>query len=266
MRRIISVFNEHCVNLKRIFSLGLSHAKKQTHRTSLGMGWLIIRDIINFASFIAFRTLMSGSREVDGMHFIVYIITGSVPWSFMNEVITGGAQAIKNNAILVKSIVFPSSIIPTIDVIAILFKKFFAFIIPFIVILIFGNISLFNPLLYIYYTLAMILFMVSYNLVFSAFNAVSVDFTQFYLSLTKLFFFMMPIIWSFDRLSSWPWLIRILKLNPMVYIITGFRDAFVHGTPPDLWYSIYFWCACIAIFMIGAYIQSKMAKYYSDFL
>lgn len=260
------ILKEHIRNIKRIFLIGIAHAKKQTKNTSLGMGWLFIKDIVQFASFVMFRTLISGSRQIDGMFFIIYIITGSVPWKFMNEVINGGSQAIKRNGTIVKNIKFPVTIIPTIEVVSIFTRKLFTFLVPFVVILIFGDIKLFNPILFIYYFISMFVLMVSFNLISSAFIAISDDFSQLYSSLTTILFMLVPIIWSFDRLSRWPILVKIIKLNPMIYIIQGFRDAFVHGKLPTLYYSLYFWGVCILFYVVGAHVQFKMKKYYADFM
>jgi teichoic acid transport system permease protein len=76
----------------------------------------------------------------------------------------------------------------------------------------------------------------------------------------------MPIIWSFESIRHIPWALYILKLNPMVYIIGGFRDAFVLGNAPDPEYTIYFWAVCILMFALGSTVQHRLRKYYSDFI
>ena len=257
---------EHAKNIKKIFQIGIAHAKRQTLRTSLGLGWVFTRDIIYFSAFTVFRYLMSGSREVEGINFIVYIITGIVPWNFMSEVLSGASGAIKSNITIIKNISFPISIIPTFEVVAVFYRRLFTLIIPFVIILIFGDIMLFNPLLYIYYFLSMFILMIVLNFTFSAIIAISADFQQLYLALVRILFFLMPILWSFERIVNYPTVEFILKLNPMVYIITGFRDAFVHNVPPSLNYSLYFWAIIIILFTIGSYFQYKMRKYYADFM
>lgn len=260
------VLKSHIENARRIFVVGLAHAKKQTVRTSLGFGWNIIKDIVRFSTFVMFRYLMGGSRQVEGMHFIIYIISGSVPWNFMSEVINGGSQAIKRNGAIIKSIRFPIVIVPTIEVVSIFIKRLFTLVVPFVVILIFGDITLFNPLLFLYYFVSMFMLMTSFNFISSAFVAVSEDFQQLYMALTKTLFFFLPILWSFSKISAHPNVIRLLKLNPMVYIITGFREAFVLGHWPSLLYSLYFWAVCLVLFCVGTFVQYKMRKYYADFM
>ena len=58
----------------------------------------------------------------------------------------------------------------------------------------------------------------------------------------------------------------LLRINPMVYVVKGFRDAFVLGPTQDFLYSVYFW-ACIAVlFALGSFVQFKLKKYYADFV
>jgi len=260
------VTKEHVDNLSRIFDVGVSHAKKQTQSTSLGLGWIFLRDVFFFASFILFKYMISGKEEVDGMNFILYLITGIVPWNFINEVINGGSTAILTNSDIVNSIKFPITIIPTIEVVAIFIKRSFTLVIPFVVIFLFGDINLFKPLLFLYYFLSMLIFMIAYNLVVSAFIAISGDFFQLYLAFTRILFFFMPILWSFQRLGRGRFIEVLIKLNPMVYIILGFRNALANGYQISKVYTVYFWIVCTAMFVYGSFIQYKMRNYYADFM
>ncbi len=69
---------EHTSNLKKIWDISLKTTKQHTLRTSLGLGWVVLRDLIYFSIYILFRLLMSGSGEVEGMHFILYLMIGMV--------------------------------------------------------------------------------------------------------------------------------------------------------------------------------------------
>ena len=49
------------------------------------------------------------------MPFILYFVSGLVPWLFLNEVLTGGINAVTSNAQLVKKTVFPAEILPLVN-------------------------------------------------------------------------------------------------------------------------------------------------------
>jgi len=257
---------EHITNFKRILKLGYAHSKKETLGSTYGMGWTIFKDIIYFGVFILFRYLMSGSKEIDGMNFILYLITGLIPWFHMNNVINSGTHAIKKNAAIIKSINFPITTLPTIEVISIFINRSFSIIIGLIVLAIFGDIASFNLIKFLYFHFSMMIFMVGFNLVFSAFIAISVDFQHLYSAFTRVVFYSLPILWSFNQVASNTIIIRILKLNPMVYIVEGYRQAYVTNIPINIKYTTYFWMVTIVLLTLGGFIQYKLRKYYSDFI
>ncbi len=258
--------SEHIKNRKKLWTIGLVHAKTQTIRTSLGLSWILIRDIIYFFAFVMFKYLISGSREVDDMHFIIYLMTGIVPWNIMNDVLNSGSLALRRNSGIVKKINFPITILPAIEVNAVFIRRFFTFAFPFVVLGLFGNIMDFSVFLFIYYFIALYVLMFMINNITSAFVAISEDFYQLYLSVIRILFFSLPIIWSFERVEDMYWVKLMLRINPMVYIIDGFRDAYVTGTLPEVSYSIYFWFICVVLYVAGAMIQYKLRRFYSDFI
>lgn len=267
MRKAIKyVYYEHRKNLEMILKLAVTNMTKQTIRTTLGVWWVYVHDILYFTVYVIFRILMAGNGQVENMHSVVYLMTGLVPWFFMNEVLNTGSNAIKMNKGIIQSIKFPISIFPTIEVLAIFFKRIFTFIMIFVVDIYYGYIGQFNLILFIYYVLCMFILMWAINLVTSAFVAISGDFNQVYIAITRVLMFSLPIIWSFENIASYKMFNWGLRLNPMVYVINGFRNAFVLGQAPDLIYTVYFWLCILIVTSCGCLIQYKLRKYYADFM
>lgn len=238
----------------------------QTLRTSLGIGWVFCRDIVYFVAFIIFRYLMSGSGSIEGMNFILYLLLGMIPWNFMNECINGGTMAIKNNKQILASIKFPVVILPTIEVIAIFMKRLFTLLILFIVILIFGDLYNITWWMLVYYFISMFIFMVIWNLILSSLVAISNDFEQLYKAFTSILFYSLPIMWSIEILEGHQFFVMLIHLNPLVYIIEGFRDACQTGMLPDLGYTFYFWGISGILFCIGSILQYKLRRHYVDLI
>ena len=121
-----------------------------------------------------------------------------------------------------------------------------------------------------YYFIAMFILMVVLNLTLSTFVALSKDFSQIYSTIVKISFYFVPVLWSFEIFVGSGTLMKIaevlLKLNPFTYIILGMRDAFLVGSPIDVWYTIYFWCFVLVAFLIGCFVQYKIRRVFVDFL
>ena len=61
---------------------------------------------------------------------------------------------------------------------------------------------------------------------------------------------------------------RFLRLNPMYYVVTGYRDAYMNGE----WFweksaeTAYFWLVVIALFGIGFGTFKKLKVHFADVL
>lgn len=259
------LIKEHIDNYRLLIKLAFINMGKQTIRTSLGVGWLYFHDFTYILVFIAFRILMSGNGLVNGMSSIIYLVTGLIPWFFMNDVLTQGANSIKNSKAFIQSIKFPITVIPTIEVFAIFLKRLFTFFLAILVSLVFDYIKYFNFILFIYYMFSMLVLMLAINFTLSAFVAISADFFQMYMAVLRVLMFSMPILWSFENIQNIVIQV-VLRVNPMVYIIQGFRDAFVFGKLQNGGYTLYFWTCVIMLFGIGSFVQYKLRKFYADFI
>lgn len=260
------MYESHINNRNMIYVLGKERAYQQTLRTSLGIGWIFIRDLIYFTVFILFRYVMSGGEDINGMNYMLYILLGIIPWNFMREVINGGVMNIKSSKSVISSISLPVIILPTVEVIAIFYKRIFTLIILFISILIFGDITNVNFVLFLYYFISMLILMLLWNSIFSALIAISNDFEQLYKAFMSVIFYTLPVIWSFETLKAHEMIISLIKLNPIVYIIEGFRGALQQNMLPSIDYTLYFWGVCVILFFIASILQYKLKRHYIDFI
>nr|WP_304579052.1 ABC transporter permease [uncultured Acetatifactor sp.] len=259
------ILKEHRENYRQIIKMALINTEKQTVRSSLGILWTYFHDIVYILVFIMFRLLISGFGKIDGMNSIVYLLTGLIPWFFISDMLNQGSRAILSNKGIVQSIRFPITILPTIEVLSIVFRRFFTFFILLIALTLFGYLKCFSVVLFFYYFIALVYLMVSMNLLLSAFVAVSEDFHQLYLAIVRVIIYSLPIMWSYDKVDST--IIHILlRINPMVYVIRGFRNVFVQGMTQNIEYSAYFWISITAVFALGCYAQYKLRKHYADFI
>lgn len=75
-----------------------------------------------------------------------------------------------------------------------------------------------------------------------------------------------PIMYD---LSMFPeWIGRILKFNPLYYIVNGYRDCFIN----NIWFfehvgqTIYFWTVTLIILIIGLTVFKKLKDAFADVL
>jgi lipopolysaccharide transport system permease protein/teichoic acid transport system permease protein len=79
-------------------------------------------------------------------------------------------------------------------------------------------------------------------------------------------FWATPIFWDINMMP--PNIQIILKLNPMFYVVQGYRDSFIYFCPfwsyPYL--TLYFWTVTIILFVVGALIFQKLKPQFADVL
>lgn len=259
---------EYINNYKLLFKLAFIHMSQATVRSTWGVVWVYIHDILYFTAFTLFRILLTGNRDVEGMNNVEYLMIGLVPWLMISEVLNGSTNAIRNNKVVIQSIRFPITILPGVEVLAVLMKRLPTFLFIVIVCMYYGHLSLFRPLLFLYYFFCMVVLLFALTMFFSGLIAVSEDFHQMYMAVMRVLFFTLPIMWDFKAFvgTSFEKWANILKINPLIYLIEGFRDAFVLGQSPSLTYTIYYWILTLLIFWMGCFVQKRLQKYYSDFI
>lgn len=256
---------EHRKNWRLIIKIAYMDSGKQTVRSSLGILWTYFRDLLFIGVFILFRMLIAGTDQISGMDSIVYLVTGMIPWFFMNDVLVQGGMAIRNNRGIIQSLHFPVVVFPTISVLSILWKRILSFVLVFVVCILFGYGKSIHIGLFLYYMVAMLCLMLSLNLVTTAIISVSDDFRQLYEAVLRIMIYTMPILWDFSRVKAVLPNV-LLRINPMVYIIKGFRDAFVLGHTQDALYTLYFWACVVCLFLLGSFLQFRLKKYYADLI
>ena len=77
---------------------------------------------------------------------------------------------------------------------------------------------------------------------------------------------MTPIMWNYEMVGpQYQW---ILKLNPMYYIVQGYRDSFIEKV--GFWHrfnqGIYFWIIAIGLFGVGTIIFKRLKVHFADVL
>jgi ABC-type polysaccharide/polyol phosphate export permease len=79
-------------------------------------------------------------------------------------------------------------------------------------------------------------------------------------------FWATPIFWNIQIMPSW--IQNILKLNPMYYIVKGYRESFIYFSPfwDHPYQTLYFWVVTIILFVIGAMIFKKLKPQFADVL
>lgn len=268
-------------NKSMLFKSAYSSFKLETKNTSLGSYWHIVRDIMFFFTYITFMSFIRGNADIENIPSILYLVSGLVPWYFMSDIFNSGVSCIRSYKHVISKVKFPITIIPFYNTIGNFYKRSLTYLILAIIILYYilnNEINQFNIFYFIYFNIAMVLFMMSFSLVFSSLISVSKDFSELYKSIQRVQFYFIPVFWDFTLINSKLTSINpiqdnflslvntMLLLNPVAYILNGFRMCIGATNHITIFNTVIFWIITFTMFIIGFSLQYRLRKIYADVL
>jgi teichoic acid transport system permease protein len=252
---------------RRTLRLANFEYRAQNNGTWLGFLWNFLNPILQIAVYwLVFAIGLNRGAPQNGYSYIIWMIVGIIPWFFINNCLMATAMSFYKYNGIISHMFIPLSIIPVKTVISEFIEHCWNMLVVFIIFFASGYRVTINVLYLLYYAFAAIAFFIGYSLIVSAITVLYLDFQKLLSSFVRLLFFITPIVWTHDNLS--PNLKTVLRLNPLGYIIEGYRGSILYGS--DLlynWkYGIYFWIVTLILFLLGCEIHCKFRKKFIDML
>ncbi|MFV0504442.1 MAG: ABC transporter permease [Lachnospirales bacterium] len=273
MSRIISLLGYSFITLKDIFlsrKLVLSLAGKDFKRrfagSYFGIFWAFLNPILTIIVYSMVFTYAFKAPYVGNVSFLVWFITGIIPWLFISEALFTTSASLLEYSYLIKKVSFNVNVIPLIKIMSSFFIHLFFVLILVLLILVMG----YSPNIYIvqlpYYMFCTVFFLYCFGLFASSITVLFRDFSQIISILILIGMWGSPISWD---INIFPENIQFfLKLNPLVYIIEGYRDCIFN----EVWFfqkynlSVYFWLVNIMLFLLGNFVFRRLKPHFSDVL
>ena len=269
--KFVTLPRELWENRRLIARLAFNDFKKRYAGSFLGTVWAFVQPVVTVLMYwivfdLIFKTrsqMMASGMDVP---YVLFLTTGLAPWFFFSEALSSGTTALIEYNYLVKKVVFKISILPLVKVLAALIIHAVFIGVMILVSLCYG----FYPNVYWlqvpYYTFCAFVFVMSLVFTTCAVQVFVRDLAHFISVMLQLFMWATPILWDINMVPhELQW---IVKLNPMVYVVNGYRMSmyariwfFEH---PDT--TIGFWCATVVLFAIGAAVFKKTKVHFADVL
>lgn len=267
LSRIISLPSELYHNRKLIMQLAKNDFKTRFAGSYLGIIWAFVQPIVTVLVYaFVFSKLRNG--PVRDVPFVLWLVAGLVPWFFFSEGLNNGTNAFIEYSYLVKKVVFKISILPVVKVISALFVHLFFIVVVLVMYTVSGHFPTLYALQIIYYSFCMFMMVLALSYVTSAIVIFFRDLTQIINIILQVGVWMTPIMWNFEDLKITGILAVIFKLNPMYYIVFGYRESLIDkvGFWNHPWQTLYFWVFTAVLFFIGAKLFRKLKVHFADVL
>ena len=251
-----------------IWKLAKNDFKKRYAGSYMGAVWALAQPVVTVVMYyIVFDKLMGGAgRGVKDVPFVLFLTAGLVPWFYFNEALNNGTNALREYDYLVKKVVFKISILPIIKVIAASFIHVFFVAVLLIVAALYGYYPTIYTIQILYYSACLFVFVLALCYATCAVVVFFKDLTQIINIALQIGIWATPILWNIDSAPE-EWVV-ILKLNPLVYIVNGYRSAIYERSWffEDFFSTMYFWIATVVLFGIGVAVFKRLKPHFADVL
>lgn len=222
-----------------IYSLAKYRIEAENGRNRLGMGWVVLKPLINAGVYGLVFGFLLGTREgIDD--FIAFLVIGVFMFEYFSTCFTTGSKSITSNAALVQSLSFPRMALP----LALVAQRLLQFV-PMVVIMAivaasFGNMPNVEWLLLVPLVVLFTIFNTGLTLITARLTVHFRDLTQLLPFVARFFFYTSGIFFSVEqRFRDSELLIAIADVQPIHEFLSLARAVLLEGPdyamPTEYW-------------------------------
>lgn len=251
-----------------IWKLAKNDFKKRYAGSYLGAVWAMIQPVVTVAMYyVVFDVIMgTGKSMVPDKPYVLFLTAGLVPWFYFNEALNNGTNALLEYNYLVKKVVFKISILPIIKIIAATFIHVFFAVILLVIAACYGYFPTIYTIQMVYYSICLFILVLGMCYTTCAVMVFFKDIGQIISILLQIGMWATPILWDIGGIS--PTAQMLVKINPLVYIVNGYRSAIFEKAWffEDFYSTMYFWIITVVIFGLGALVFKRLKVHFADVL
>ena len=225
----------------------------------LGVLWSFLYPLLQIAVYaIVFPLIMISNME----NYTVFVCCGLIPWNFFSTAISRSSFTMIENGNILKKVYFPREILP----ISVVTSEAVNFVISTIIILAFvlgtGMGLTWYVIFYPVILLIQYILLIGISLFVSSITVYFRDLQHFIGIALQLLFYATPIVYATNIIpESYQW---ILRLNPMTFIIDGYRSIFYYQQQPDFISLGITLLVSLILCVVGYLLFSKLQKRFAE--
>ena len=262
MGRLVDHFKRYRFVLSELVKKGIV---LRYRRSYLGVLWTLFEPLLNmFVLYFVFGSLLGAcNNNYGGLHFMVYILSGRLIYSFFNQATKECTRVIRSNAALIKKVHIPKYLFPLSNVLF----NFFLFVTSLIVLLVVSVVLIImgtQPMLtigvlqVIVPIINLLLLTFGASLVLATVGVFFRDMEYLWNVFMSLLFYACAIFYSMEKIEATaPTVAKIMSINPLYCIITNFRECLQPAGVMTWSYVLYSFVFSIVAILIGAWMFRK---------
>lgn len=274
MSAVKQVLMEQIKYFYLIKRLSLYELKSKNKNNYLGVTWEILNPGIQLLIYwFVFGTLLQRSpvivdeREVS---FVSWLMAAFFLWTFFYQSTIQGSKSIYSRLHILSKMNFPMSIIPS----YIIFSQFYVHLSLLLIVIIILQLMGYYITIYflqlVYFMFAGLCLVFAISLITSTLSTIIRDVHMLLNSVLRMMLYISGVLWPLTMIENYsPLLLKIMKLNPLYYVVEGYRSALLGSQWYFInnWqYTLYFWFVIFVMLYIGSILHIKFRRHFIDYL
>lgn len=269
MSEVILLIKEQLQNIPVIKRVAKYEDRASYQNHYLGLGWEVLNPLIQIGIYyLVFGVALHAGQYIEGMAYFPWMMIGISAWLYIQAATMGMARSVYRKVGLVAKMKFPVSVLPSINMVSNLTMYWVMMIATVLSLIIYKTPISIYWVQYIYYFFCMICFLVATGILNSTLSILARDWAIALQSLMRMLFYMSGVLFNINGGRFPQWIVRILELNPIYYIIAGFRSSFMstHWFWQEPKLTLYFWFYVLFIAAIGSHLHFKFRAHFVDLI
>ena len=243
----MTAFAEIVAGRELLWNLTLRELRSKYKRSALGWFWSMLNPLSSVAIYaivfgVLFKMKASPGNPSRFDNFALYLSCALLPWNYLTNSLGSSTGAVVNNSNLLKKVYFPREYV----VVATVFSMAVSFLIELAVLmcvfLAFGHIVFqWIPIVLVLVLVQTVLVM-GYSLFLGALNVYFRDMQHLISIVLQVWFYLTPVVYVMDRyihpyatvLGGRVPVRQIYLFNPMVHVVTAYRNVLYDGRMPGV--------------------------------
>ena len=262
---LLSFFRKLSHQRYLIFNFVVRDLKSRYVGSFMGLFWAVVHPLVlllcyTFVFSIVFKiragTLTTGN-------FAIFLFCGILPWLYFQDTVLRCCNSVVENSNLIKKTVFPSEILPIAMALSNAFTHLLGLAILLLVLVFSGLLAWTSVFLPVYLFLLIVLAL-GLGWLCAALQVFLRDTYQIVAVMMVLWFWFTPIFYSLEMVPS---VLRpLILLNPLTYVVEGYRYSLLEGHLPDLGHLSVLLAFVLIVFFLGGYVFRNTKREFIDVL
>ncbi len=232
-----------------------------------GIFWAFVQPLITMTLYWFVFQVGLRAGNVSDYPFILFLMSGMIPWLYFSEALSSSTNSLTEYSYLVKKVVFNVEIIPALKTASALFVHVAFVALLAVICTAYGYFPSLYWLQLLYYIPCTAFLALGLSYITASCTAFFKDTVQIVNILLTIGVWLTPVMWN--PVGTIPEALHaVFKLNPIYYIVDGFRDCFLAKVwfwEKPVW-TTGFWLISVSVYIIGVKLFNKLKVHFADVL